>query len=441
MSLYEFKLPDVGEGLSEGEIVRWLVAEGEVVAVDQLIVEVQTDKAIVEIPAPVAGVIRHLGGQVNDIVPVGATLVSIEVSDGASAEASAEASEGVTPTASPPPAQASGRADGAVSQRRSRASPATRKLARELGVDLAQVPPGGSRGQVTRADVEAAAQRSAEPASAGPATGPERGSAEAVGDTGAAPGPAGAATGRAVATATRAPVSALSARSEPLRGLRRTIARAMDEAWRSVPHIFSMDDLDASGLLAARRALNDDLADEGIKLSFLPFFIKACAAALQAHPRFNASIDLAAERIDYHEHINIGIATQTPDGLIVTVLRDAERKSVVALGREVAELAELARQRRVGLQHLSGATFSISNYGSYGAHMGTPIIRPPEVAIAGFGRIADAVVPVDGVPAVRPRLPFCLSADHRLNDGEDLGRFTATMSRYLLEPVRLLALD
>ena len=173
-------------------------------------------------------------------------------------------------------------------------------------------------------------------------------------------------------------------------------------------------------------------------LSYLPFFIKACAAALRQHPRFNASLDLEREEIVYRHRVNIGVATATPDGLIVPVIPDADLKSILALAREIEVLAEAARARKAAPEQLAGGTFTISNFGSYGGWLGTPIIRPPEVAIAGFGRIQEKVVPVDGAPAVRMVLPMVVSTDHRMNDGEHLGGFMATLAGYLREPIRLL---
>ncbi len=410
MSTYEFKLPDVGEGLSEGEIVKWHVGPGDKVSADQIIVDVQTDKAIVEIPAPVAGTVVSLGGAPNDVIPVGAVLIVFETDGDAPA---AESETTAEPVAASAPAVASQPA--AAKPLRALASPATRKLARELGVDLTAIEGTGSRGQVTRQDVEQAA--------AAPA---------------AAPASAPAPVARMPAAAPSAPKVEGEDVVEPLRGLRRQVALSMEQAWREVPHIFSMDDIDATELVRVRASLNEELAPAGIKLSYMPFFIKACVAALQAHPRFNASLDMANEQIIYRHRYNIGMATATPDGLIVTVIHDADRKSLAEIAEEIAALAELARQRKVSLEQLSNGTFTISNYGSYGGLMGTPIIRPPEVAIAGFGRLHDAVVPIDGEPVIGKRLPFCISTDHRVNDGEHMGAFVDVMSRYLADPVRML---
>ncbi len=427
MSIQEFELPDVGEGLSHGEIVRWHVAVGDTVKADQILVDVQTDKAVVEIPAPVDGIVAKLGGDPGDILPVGAVLAVFEAADGPSTAPAA--APRLAPQLAPQPVLDAARSPAPSSvPRRARASPATRKLAVELGVDLIAVAPTGSRGQVTREDVERAA-------AAPPAVPP----------TAAAARPAPAAAPPPLAPSPAAQSSAPApGRPEgedsvvPLQGLRRQIATTMEAAWRNVPHIFTLKEIDAGELVRARRSLNEELAPVGLKLSYLPFFVKACVAALRAHPRFNASLDMERQQIVYRHRYNIGIATATPDGLIVTVVHDAERKSVVEVAREIDELARLARERKIGLDRLSHGTFTISNYGSYGGHMGTPIIRPPEVAIAGFGRVRDAVVAVDGQPAVRSLLPLVIATDHRLNDGEHMEGFAATLANYLREPIRLL---
>ena len=375
MSDYEFLLPDVGEGLREGEVVKWHVAPGDTVDADQIIVDVQTDKAIVEIPSPVSGTIVRLGGEPNDVLPIGAVLAVIATGGAAPAPsghspgAPAESIEVPNaPAPSSPPAQGAAPASKPVG--RALASPATRKLARTLGVDLARIRGTGSRGQVTRADVERFAERGqARAAASKPA---------AASESAAAPAAAAPAAAMPPAPAVFAPVG--EDRVEPLRGLRRQIAMSMEQAWRTVPHIFSMDDIDATELVRARASLNDELGLRGIKLSYMPFFIKACVAALMAHPRFNASLDMERGEIIYRHRYNIGVATATPDGLIVTVVHDADRKGLAEIGEEIASLAARARERRVSLEQLSHGTFTISNYGSYGGLMGTPIIRPPEDA-------------------------------------------------------------
>ena len=410
MSAYEFKLPDVGEGLSEGEIVRWHVAPGERVRVHESLVDVQTDKAIVEIPAPLSGTLTRLGGAPGDVIAVGAVLAVIE-SEGVPPDTPAP-SAGDAAAHEPPPADADGSSPSSPSREvvdrktRVRASPAVRRFARERGVDLASLTGSGGRGQVTREDVEAAA--------AGP----------------------GAEQGEAPAAETPPPQG--EDRFEPLRGLRHRIAQTMSAAWREVPHIFSMKDIDARDLVRARESVNAVHCPSGPRIGYLPFFVQACAAALRAHPRFNASLDLEARQIVYRHRCNIGIATATPEGLMVTVVHDADGKSLRELADEIRALSALARERKVSPAQLAGGTFTVSNYGSYGGGMGAPIIRPPEVAIAGFGRVREAVVPVDGRACVRPVLPLCVSTDHRLNDGEHLDAFMESIARRLSEPAHLL---
>ncbi|MGH8906152.1 MAG: dihydrolipoamide acetyltransferase family protein [Egibacteraceae bacterium] len=398
----EFCLPDVGEGLSEGEIVLWRVGVGDRVTADQIIVEVETDKSVVELPAPVNGVIAELGGQPGDILPVGAMLAVIEASGVAGA--------------------------GATTSRRALASPATRRLALELGVDLSALAGSGPGGRMTKQDVETAAAPAeiktepAEPAEPEPAepTEPEPEPAEPAEPAEPEPAEPGD-----------------DAETVPLRGLRRRIAQTMTQAWREIPHITDFREVDAAELVRARARLRERL---GPQLTYLPLFVAAVAAALRRHPAMNASLDYAAQTITYHRRHHIGIATATGDGLIVPVLRDADRKTLAEIAAEASALAAAARSRGVVTpEQTSGGTFTVTNFGSYGGWLGTPMIRPPEAGIAGFGRIHDAVVAVDGVPAVRPLLPLVVAADHRLIDGDVLGRFATDLAELLADPVLLLA--
>ena len=405
MSKHDFLLPDVGEGLEGGAIVQWLVAEGEAVKVDQIIVEIETDKAVVEIPAPVSGVLVSHGGPAGATLSVGAILASFESTDNPISSPSPDTDKPSKTAVPATPAVTS------TPPTRTLASPATRKFARDNAIDLTQISGSGTRGQITRADVEAFLANPASPTTA--------------------PGPVPSST---------APMPALSSetRTEPLSGLRKQIAVNMQSAWREIPHIFTFEEMDASELISARNEINRELESTGQRISFLPFFVKACVIALQEHPRFNASLNMQDETVTYHGQCNIGIATATPEGLIVTVVHEAERKSLQQISSEIQTLAELARERRVTVDQIRGGTFTISNFGSYGGTLGTPIIRPPEVAIAGFGRIHEKVVPINAEPAIRKILPLAISTDHRLNDGEHLGGFVATLTRLLGNPVRLL---
>lgn len=465
MTEFNFNLPDVGEGLGEGEIVRWLVKPGDRVKPDQILAEVETDKAVVEIPSPVPGTIKALGGKPGDVLKIGALLAVIDADPGVripqqkdhghnapAPAAKAAASVPAKPVAPAParrpaptprpaaaptprasivpapvrrPVPAAKPATAAAPARPGRvlAAPATRKRAVELGIDLTTVAGTGPGGRVTSEDVERAAKKPATPARA-----PTRTPLAA---------PAGAAA-RPTAKA-RIVVPPADRRDEvrPLRGLRRRIAQAMNDSL-TVPHIWDWYTADASKLVAARASLKDEFAKEGVKLTYLPFFIKAVVAALKKFPSFNATLDMAKEEIVHRSRYNIGLAMATDDGLIVPVIHDADMKSLFDLAVEIAELAQLTRTRKISPDRLADGTFNITNFGSYGARMGTPIIKPPQVAISGFGAIHDDVIAVDGQPAVRPVLPIITSTDHRVNDGEHLGTFVLTLAGFLSDPIRLL---
>lgn len=455
MATQEFLLPDVGEGLEAGTIVQWLVAEGDAVRVDQIIVEIETDKAVVEIPAPVTGTLTSHGGQAGATLPVGSVLATFETDSAATTPGSGSATTAdpaaiELSTANPPSAGQPGAINAATNNtaannsKRILASPATRKFARNHQIDLAQVPGTGSRGQITQKDVEnfLAGQSTAtagSPASAATSTATTVApllTGNPLPDA-AVTAPASGTSMSGIGPNKPAPAT-LESRTEPLSGLRKQIATNMQAAWREIPHVFTFEDIDATALSEARRELNREFEAHGHRVSFLPFFVKACVIALHEHPRFNASLNMADETVTYHGNCNIGIATATPEGLIVTVVHNAEQKSILDISQEITTLASLARERRVSVEQIKGGTFTISNFGSYGGTLGTPIIRPPEVAIAGFGRIHEKVVAVAGEPVVRNTLPLAVSTDHRLNDGEHLGGFVSTLSRLLENPVRML---
>lgn len=424
MSQIEFTLPDVGEGLSEAEIIEWSVEVGDPVYADQPLVSVNTDKSVVDIPAPADGTIVTLGGKVGDVLPIGALLAVIEVTHDEDASVEVEARpapvtagthDGQThrPVVDSPDGSRGAKSAGP------RAAPATRKLATQLGVDLSTVDGSGPNGRITSADVRAAT---------------EQGSV----DTEQSPMPADSPPKLhpTPASQSSSPGPLTEDRIESLRGTRRQIARTMEAAW-AVPHITDFREIDAQQLVQAHARLRARMTTT--KLTFLPLFVKAAASALRRHPRFNARIDLEAEKVTYRAAINIGIATATDQGLVVPVVTDADRRSIPDVAEEIGRLADAARAGRLEPADTGGGTFTISNFGSYGTWLGTPIIRPPEVAIVGFGRITDRVVAVDGRAVVRPVLPLAAATDHRLNDGADLGAFAATLTELLADPVLLLA--
>lgn len=447
---FEFKLPDVGEGIHEGEIVRWLVAEGDQVTEDQPLVEIQTDKAVVEIPSPVAGPVLKLHYNEGDIVDVGSVIITIgtagdapgtagaaapaEPAQASGAEAVAAAyrtgSEGgqAAPAAAPAaPAPTSQTAvDGTAGRRRALATPATRRLARELGVDINQVQGTGPGGRVTDEDVRAFA--------AGGPTAPAPQVEPAAAPTPAVPSaPADAAP----AAPRFQPVVIDGETPEeriPLRGLRRTIAERMVKSMYTAPHVTHMDEVDVTELVALRRRAKESAEARGVKLTYLPFIAKALIAALREFPYLNATIDDERQEIVIKRYYNIGIATDTDDGLIVPVIKHADRKSILQIAAEIEYLADRARQRKSELDDLRGGTFTITNIGALGGIFSTPVINHPEVAILGVHKIQEKPVVRDGEIVVRSMLPLALSFDHRIVDGAYAARFLNRVMAYLEQP-------
>jgi pyruvate dehydrogenase E2 component (dihydrolipoamide acetyltransferase) len=429
--MYEFRLPDVGEGIHEAEILKWLVEVGETVGLNQPMVEIQTDKAVVEIPAPVKGKVAEIRAKPGAVARVGDVIITIAPADGqpASQKAAANGQSGrqAAPPEQPTPAPERPTAGIAGPGQRVLAAPYVRKLARELGIDLAQVPGSGPAGRVLPEDVQHfAAQQPAAPP-------PEP--AEVV----EAPAPS---TLTVTEPAQPAPTTKLQPVSqpeqevsdeEPLQGLRRRIAERMELAWQ-IPHVTSFEEVDATHLVNLRQHLQPEAERRGVRLTYLPFIIKATIQALKEFPYFNASLEMAQQKIRLHRYYHIGIATAVPEGLLVPVIRHADRLSLLQLAAELNRLAQLAQQRKLGVAELSGSTFTITNFGSFGSHQGTPIINPPEVAILGCGRIEEKAVAVAGQVAVRHILPLALSFDHRLIDGAAAGQFLGRLKALLADP-------
>jgi len=433
----EFALPDVGEGLEEGEIVSWLVAPGDTVARDQPLVEVQTDKALVELPSPVAGQVLALGFAAGDIVKVGQVLVVLE------AAGTSPATPPGPPAATPPgapstPAASAPGGPGPSGGGRPKAAPAVRKLALDRGVDLATVAGTGPGGRILASDVEAAAAAAAR-------TGVPHRAMTAVRNAGSGipPGPSETGVPDRAMTAVRNAGSAgalgwMEPGRHPLRGIRRVTAEAMARSWSEIPHLTVLDEIDATGLLSARRRL----ADAGIETTIGALLVAAVARGLRRYPVLNASLQIAAHgggEIVVHPDRNVGLAVATADGLVVPVIRHADRRSLADLGAEVLRLSAAARNRTVDVAELRGGTFTISNWGTIGGRYATPLIRPPEVGIMGFGAIRPRPLVVDGGVQARSTLPWALSVDHRLIDGDVATAFTEYVTGLLVDPVALLA--
>ncbi|MCX4435241.1 dihydrolipoamide acetyltransferase family protein [Streptomyces mirabilis] len=429
----EFKLPDLGEGLTEAEIVRWLVEVGDVVAVDQPVVEVETAKAMVEVPCPYGGVVTARFGEEGTELPVGSPLLTVAVG----APTSGEETEGsgnvlvgygtgapparrrrVRPTtgaATPPGAHTRTRpahqpaADGPVPV----ISPLVRRLARENGLDLRTLVGSGPDGLILRSDVEHALR------SAGtPVRQPEIPLAPHTPE----PTPA-------------APASATGGTRIPLRGIRGTVAEKLSRSRREIPDATCWVDADATELLHARRAMN---ATGGPKISLLALLARICTAALARYPELNSTVDTEAREIVRLDHIHLGFAAQTERGLVVPVVRDAHTRDAESLSAEFARLTEAARTGTLTPADLTGGTFTLNNYGVFGVDGSTPIINHPEAAMLGVGRIVPKPWVYEGELAVRQVVQLSLTFDHRVCDGGTAGGFLRHVADCVEQPAVLL---
>jgi len=403
---YEFRLPDIGEGLTEAAVVQWLIPVGEPVKVDQPVVEVETDKAVVEIPSPRGGTVLHHGAEAGQTLAVGEILVVIgepaETWPAGSEESSSsapivgtisEAAEELSPRIH--------RTEEALT--RVQALPLVRKLAADLGVDLNGLSGTGPNGRITREDVTAAA----EAASGGPVSEPAPMSL---------------------------PPPPVAGERRPLSRLRRTIASNMARSWAEIPHVTTFDEVVASRLLAARKALE---ARHQIKLPLEALLIKAILPALRAFPEFNATLD--GDDLVVKGRYDIGIAVDTAEGLLVAVVSGADQRSLLEVGSEVQRLAEGAKERKLEVSELTGQSFTISNIGALGGGYGTPIVPPGTTAILSVGRAIDRPAVEDGRVVVVPLMPLSLSYDHRVIDGGLGRRFMAMVIENLAEPALFLA--
>ncbi|HEY7959492.1 MAG TPA: dihydrolipoamide acetyltransferase family protein [Sphingomicrobium sp.] len=427
MARFEFKLPDIGEGIAEAEIVAWHVKVGETIKEDQQIADMMTDKATVEMESPVAGKVLELAGEVGDQVPIGSVLAVIEtegadrsaetvddskeerpLADGA-VEATPEQAQEIPVVAAqeveaskPAPAP---RVEPEVREKEPAAghvlaSPAVRARARDLGIDLAQVKTAGDR--IRHSDLDAYLLYNG-------------GSVPARG-----------------AQAKRA--------DETIKvvGLRRKIAENMAEANRRIQHFTLVEEFDVTALEETRAMMNGDRGSNP-KLTLLPFLITTLTRGLAEWPMLNATFDDEAMVVTRHGSIQMGVATQTPNGLMVATIRDAQLRSVWELASEILRLSEAARTGRASREELSGATFTISSLGPMGGIASTPVVNPPQVAIVAVNKIEDKLVPIDGELEIRKRMNLSLSCDHRVVDGWDAASFMQTLKGYIENPLRLLS--
>jgi pyruvate dehydrogenase E2 component (dihydrolipoamide acetyltransferase) len=382
---FDFTLPDLGEGITEAEIRKWLVKAGDTVQEHQPVVEVETDKAVVEVPTPRSGTVLSLARGEGETVRVGEILLSI-VEEGKKEEPRLRS---VSVVGELPEAEE-------IQPAQVLATPAVRALAREKGLSLEGIKGTGPRGSITREDLLAAAGKKG-------VTAEESGEVERI----------------------------------PFRGLRRTIARNLLKSHQMTVCVTGMEEVDVTDLWNLRVRENAGLNAQGIHLTYFPFIIKAVQHALHEHPLLNASVDEEGEAIILKKYCNIGFAVDTPEGLIVPVLRNVEKKSILTLAEELNALAERARNRTITLAEMKGSSFTISNFGQFGGGFATPIINYPDVAILGCGRITDKPWVVHGEIAIRKILPLSLTFDHRVTDGGDATRFLSRVASYLEDPALL----
>lgn len=418
---FVFKFPDVGEGIHEGTVVEWLVAEGDTVVEDQPLLKVETDKAVVELPSPKDGTVLKVHFAAGDQIHVGDDLIVIgqpgeSVGHSNEAEAAQTAVSETVSAPVTPDAPAPG-ASGAEGFRRPLATPKTRALARRLGVELSGVAGTGSGGRITDEDVERASKGEPTPVPA------------------SIPSPAVPDVPANTTITADGPVERVA-----LTHLRKVIAGAMRSSKQISAHVTHVEEADATALMAAYRDLKPQIeAEHGVKFSVLPFFIKALVQTLKDFPMFNASVDEEAGELILKKYYNIGIAVDTPQGLIVPVIKDADTKDMVELAREVADMAGRARERKLGLDEMRGGSCTITNIGPLGGVFATPIINQPELAILGLHKIEQRPVVRDGQIVIRDMMYLSISFDHRWIDGAEGARFMTAFSRLVSNPNLLLA--
>lgn len=447
---FQFRLPDIGEGIHEGEIVKWFVKPGDKIQEDDVLCEVQNDKAVVEIPSPVEGTVEEILVQEGTVAVVGDVLVTFdapgyenlqfkgdhgeeakaegEKNTEAQVQATAEAGQEVKKEAAP--VQENNDVTGAGSQpqveadpsRRIIAMPSVRKYAREQGVNIREISGSGDNGRIMKEDIDAFKNGK---------TAPQQPAAQSE-----------ASQQNDTETTEKQKVSIPEGQypetREKMSGMRKAIAKAMVKSKQTAPHVTLMDEVDVTLLVAHRKKFKEIAAQKGIKLTFLPYVVKALTSALREFPMLNTSFDDEASEIIHKHYYNIGIAADTDKGLLVPVVKDADRKSTFAISQEINELATKARDGKLAPNEMKGASCSITNIGSAGGQWFTPVINHPEVAILGIGRIAEKAIVRDGEIIAAPVLALSLSFDHRMIDGATAQHALNHIKKLLNDPELLL---
>lgn len=430
-----FHFPDIGEGISEGKIIEWYVEKGQLVKEGEHLVKMETDKVVTDIPSPRDGAIVQRFGNEGDVINVDDALVELEIEgvEGDEAQIIAQSKpkgksvagvqeEGfgvvgsleVAGDAAFLPASGEGLENKDVSSEKpkgkAKATPVARAFAKELGVDINEVNGTGTAGRVMKRDILAFHEKGV---SGGTATPVPR---EVVAEEGSATS------------------------FEELSQIRKAIARQMSISKNTAAHMTVYEEVEVSKLRDLREKNKEKFLQHGAKLTYMPFIVKAIVESLKKHKTLNAQLDLENNRVIYHHHYNIGLAVDAPDGLVVPVIKNADKKTIFDLSTEITDFAERARKRELNLSEVRGSTFSLTNFGAIAGISGTPVINYPEVAILGLGRIMETPVIRNGQVAVGTILPLSLSVDHRLIDGGDAVRFLRDIMEFLSDPVSLLLL-
>jgi pyruvate dehydrogenase E2 component (dihydrolipoamide acetyltransferase) len=431
--MQEFKLPDLGEGMQEAEVVEWLVKPGDAIKLDQTMLKVETDKAVVEIPSPVAGRVAEIRVQDGQVAKVGDVLIVFESATSADGGSSTP-SQSITHTAATSQSASVSTPDPVyqtlAKKQRVLAAPAVRKLAFELGVDLEKVIPTLPNGRVSIEDVRSYVEQDKASSILSMSSSVLVDEKEAEQPLSQVPS--------TIMPKIEHPVVPAQDERQPLKGLRKRIAEHMERSWHTIPHATAFDEVDGGTLAALREALKPSAEERGVRLTYMPLLIKLLIPLLKEFPIFNASLDEESREIVYRHSYHIGIATASPEGLLVPVLRNADHLTLMEIASNLEHLIEGAKKRALSLSELSGSTFTLNNVGSFGGSTGTPIINYPEVAILAVGRLQDKAVVQQRMVIVRPMMPLALSFDHRLIDGAMAGAFLARFKELVENPQQLM---
>ena len=411
---FEFKLPDIGEGIHEGEILKWFVKEGDEVKEDDVLCEVQNDKAVVEIPSPVEGKVLEIKVQEGEVAVVGDTLITFDA-EGYEAESSSEVKDEKEeqPVAADSVEEKTPETT-KTEKKRVIAMPSVRKYAREKNVNIQEVVGTGKNGRVLKEDIDRFLQGETV----------QEETKETVAQQEVAEDKETVAIPQGTYLETR----------EKIRGIRRVIAEAMVESKTKAPHVTLMDEVDVTELVAHRARFKEIAAEQGIKLTYLPYVVKALVSASKKFPIINAAVDDETEEIVYKHYYNVGIAADTKNGLVVPVIKDADRKSIFEISKEINELAEKARNGKLTAEEMKGASNTITNIGSVGGQWFTPVLNYPEAAILGIGRIQEKPIVRNGEIVIAPVLALSLTFDHRIVDGADGQQALNQIKRLLNDP-------